>query len=68
MIAPEEESVVITDGGDTLQSNHLGSYAAVVALLGFIALVVVLRRGIDTSARAIDVGESELEGALDGLE
>lgn len=68
MIAPEEGSAVISDGGDTLQGNHLGSYAAVVALMGFITLVVVLRRGADTSARVIDVEESELEGALNGLE
>merc|ERR1711865_738980 len=40
---------------DTLQGNHLGSYAATIALMGFITLVVVLRRGIGTPARAIDV-------------
>lgn len=68
MIAPEEESAAISDGGDTWQGNHLGSYAAVVALMGFITLVVVLRRGTDISARVIDVEESELEGALNGLE
>jgi len=65
--APAAVKLFDSPGGDTLQGNHLGSYAAAVALMGFITMVVVHRRRTGTSHREIDV-ESELETVLDGVE